>query len=82
MKNKLFKFILCLSAALLAFVDVGAQTRMKVSGSITDAQGPVIGAAVVEKGSSNGATTDANGRYELTVSPNATLVVSCIGYAT
>lgn len=82
MKKNLFKFILCLSAAVLTMVNAGAQTKMKVSGSITDSFGPVIGAAVQEKGSSNGAVTDMNGKYEISVASNATLVVSCIGYTT
>ena len=82
MKTTLLKFILCLSAAVLAMASAGAQTRLKVSGAVSDSNGPVIGAAVMEKGSSNGITTDANGRYELTVPSNATLVVSCIGYTT
>ena len=82
MYKKLFKLILSLSLAFLATANIAmAQTSMKVSGTVVDAQGPVIGAAVMEKGTSNGAVTDIDGKYEITVGGgNATLSVSCIGY--
>jgi len=76
MKSKLFT---CL-AALLVSVTLMAQT--KVTGVVKDAAGPVIGAAVVEQGTSNGTTTDFDGRFELTVKEGATLEVSSIGYKT
>ena len=44
--------------------------------------GPVIGASVMEKGTQNGAVTDLDGNYVITVKPGATLVFSSIGYAT
>ncbi|MBQ8071694.1 MAG: TonB-dependent receptor [Bacteroidales bacterium] len=54
----------------------------KITGTILDENGePVIGAAVMVKGSSVGAITDLDGRYSLEASPEATLVVSCVGYA-
>ena len=54
-----------------------------VSGVVSDVDGPVIGASVVEKGNpSNGVATDVDGRYTLRVAPNATLTVSYLGYAT
>ncbi|UOQ76004.1 TonB-dependent receptor plug domain-containing protein [Hymenobacter sp. 5516J-16] len=40
------------------------------------------GVTVLEKGTSNGATTDADGRYSLTVADNATLTFSFVGYLT
>ncbi|GHT19622.1 SusC/RagA family TonB-linked outer membrane protein [Bacteroidia bacterium] len=53
-----------------------------VSGVVSDADGPIIGASVVEKGNpSNGVSTDVDGKYTLRVSPNAILVVSYLGYA-
>ena len=76
MKSKLFT---CL-AALLVSVTLMAQT--KVTGVVKDAAGPVIGAAVVEQGTSNGTTTDFDGRFELTVKAGATIEVSSIGYKT
>lgn len=56
-----------------------AQTR--VTGTITDNTGEgVIGASVIEKGTTNGAIADLDGKYEITVRPGATLVFSSIGY--
>ena len=58
------------------------QQTKKVSGTIVDAMGPVIGATVQEKGTSNGTVTDINGNYSLNVGPNATLVISYVGFKT
>ena len=59
------------------------QQAKKVSGNVTDAEGPVIGASVVEKGNpSNGAVTDLDGNFTLNVKPGATIVVTYIGYKT
>ena len=41
---------------------------------------PVIGANILEKGTTNGTITDMDGNFTLTVSDNATLLVSYIGY--
>ena len=52
-----------------------------VRGVVVDQLGPVIGAAVVEAGTTNGAVTDLDGNFSLRVSsPDATIEVSCIGY--
>jgi len=58
------------------------QAKKKVTGVVNDAMGPVIGASVMEKGTSNGCVTDLDGNFSLSVSPGATLVVSYIGYLT
>ena len=42
--------------------------------------GPVIGANILEKGTTNGVITDIDGNFALDVQPGATLVVSFIGY--
>jgi TonB-linked SusC/RagA family outer membrane protein len=63
-------------------VSLSAQSR-RISGTVTDATGEaVIGANVVEKGTSNGSITDVDGKFSLNVQPGATLVVSYIGYKT
>lgn len=55
--------------------------QQTVSGSIVDAQNnAIIGANVVEKGTSNGTVTDYNGHFSLNVSQNSILVISYIGY--
>jgi len=56
--------------------------QKSVTGRISDSMGPLIGATILEKGTSNGTVTDMDGRYSLTVKPGATLVVSYIGYVT
>ncbi len=53
----------------------------RISGTVVDGLGPVAGAAVVETGTSNGTSTDLDGRFSLTVSgPDAEVEVSCVGY--
>ena len=76
MKQRIVTFML----ALLATTALFAQN--KVSGTVTDDIGPVVGASVVEKGTNNGAITDLDGKYTITVKRGATLVFSSIGYAT
>ena len=58
-----------------------AQSGHVVQGVVVDQIGPVIGASVVETGTSNGVVTDLDGNFSLRVSsPDATVEVSCIGY--
>lgn len=58
-----------------------ATDRKSISGRITDAQGEaVIGANVVEAGTTNGTVTDIDGRFTLEISAGASLHVSYIGY--
>jgi TonB-linked SusC/RagA family outer membrane protein len=56
------------------------QQSKKVTGYVGDSQGPLIGATVQVKGTSNGAVTDLDGRFELDAPQGATLVVSYVGY--
>lgn len=59
------------------------QNQKAITGIIKDVNGePIIGANVVEKGTTNGTVTDIEGRFSLNVAPGATLVVSYIGYTT
>ena len=58
------------------------QSTKKITGTVSDSQGAVIGASVVEKGTSNGTVTDFDGNFTLNVKPDATLVISYIGYTT
>ncbi|MEM9389063.1 MAG: TonB-dependent receptor [Bacteroidota bacterium] len=52
-----------------------------VSGVVRDADGEtLVGAAILEKGTSNGAVSDTEGRYTINVSPDAILVVTYIGF--
>ena len=56
------------------------QNRKLVSGTVTDSYGPVIGASVVVKGTTNGVITDLDGNFKLEVPMGATIVVSYVGY--
>ena len=59
------------------------QQSKKVTGHVVDADGPIIGASVVEKGNpKNGAITDLDGNFEVNVPKGATLVISYVGYKT
>lgn len=56
-------------------------TRKTVTGTVTDEQGePIIGANVVEKGTTNGTVSDFNGKFNLSVAAHAILQFSYIGY--
>ena len=68
-----------LYATSFAEADV-VQQKKTVTGKVTDAMGPVIGANVLVKGTSNGVITDIDGNFSLEVEPGATLVFSYIGY--
>ncbi len=81
MKNKLLTKLLLLPVVLLMGSTAFAQ--MTVSGTVSDANGPVPGVNVVVQGTANGAQTDFDGNYSISdVSSDATLVFSYIGYAT
>ena len=56
------------------------QQTKQATGQVSDSQGPLIGATVMEKGTNNGTVTDFNGNFSLSVKPGATLVVSYVGY--
>ena len=59
------------------------QQKKFVTGTVIDMNGePVIGANIVEKGTTNGIITDVNGEFSLQVSPDAVLQISYIGYNT
>ena len=75
--TKLMGVVLLCLASIPAFAQGGYQ----VKGVVTDAMGPVIGATVIEKGTSNGASTGLDGDFVLKVSSADALVeISCIGY--
>ena len=76
MRRLMLSFFFLL-ASTLAF----AQTE--ASGIIVDNIGePIIGATVMEKGTSNGTVTDIDGNFRLKTASGATLVISYIGFAT
>ena len=68
-------------ALVLGIALPGFAQKITVHGYVDDEHGePLIGATVMEKGTTNGTATDLDGNFTLTVAPNATLVVSYVGY--
>ena len=70
--------------AVLGLMSLSAAfAQVRVSGTVYDNNGEALaGAGVVEKGTTNGAVTDLEGRYQLSVREGATLEVSFIGFET
>ena len=63
--------------------EVVQQAKRQIKGKVVDAAGEtVIGANVLEKGTTNGVITDIDGNFVLNVSSGATLEISYIGYVT
>lgn len=55
----------------------------RINGKVTDSRGEaIIGANIIEKGTSNGTTTDMDGNFSLNVKPSSILQISYIGYVT
>ena len=75
------KFI---ASALLAMVStIMCAQKIEVSGTVVDPNGEtIIGASIMEKGTSNGTITDFDGNFKLTTASGAKIVVSYIGFMT
>ena len=82
--NTLFKRLFSVLAGLaLGASMLFAQNTVTVKGRVLDsAKEPVIGAAVMQTGTTNGAAADLDGNYTITVPMGASLTVSAIGYET
>lgn len=81
------RFLTAVAAILLLgsmfSTPASAQGGYQVKGVVVDALGPVYGATVMEKGTTNGVSTGIDGDFVLNVSgPEALVEISCIGYAT
>ena len=74
----------CVTLAFLfgAFLSTTAQAQsLSVSGRIVDGTNlPVMGAGIMEKGSSNGTVSDLDGQFTIETKADAILVISCLGY--
>ncbi|OCK41947.1 TonB-dependent receptor [Tenacibaculum soleae] len=70
----------------MCFLFFGTQlinAQLQIKGTIRDSTNePLPGANILEKGTSNGASTDFNGNFTLTTSPNSTLIISFSGFET
>ena len=75
--------LVALAAFSLLSTTISAQNGYTVKGVVIDPLGPVYGATVLERGTSNGVSTGLDGDFVFTVSSADAIVdVSCIGYAT
>jgi len=81
MKHRFIQMLIALGLMMSGAVAM-AQGNVTVRGTVVDAQTkePVIGAIVMQKGTSNAAMVDGDGQYVITVDAGGVLVCSCLGY--
>ena len=85
MKKHNFNIFRTISLSLLLMLGtVAAYAQIAVGGTVIDAANgePIIGASILEIGTTNGTITDFDGNFELTVQPGAKLAISYMGYKT
>ena len=80
--NKQMKQTRRLILSFLSLLTCTIMYAQEIAGTVNDAMGPVIGATVMEKGTTNGTVTDFDGNFKLKVEAGKTLVFSYIGYLT
>ena len=88
MRKQQISVMLCLAALgglmtcpMPVSASVLQSQTIKTQGQVVDEQGePLIGVNVMVKGSRTGAVTDLDGKFQLEVPANATLVISYVGY--
>lgn len=79
MKKYLF---LLMCVLFMVSLDAKAQTT-PISGVVNDVDGaPILGASIMEIGTTNGITTDIDGKFTLNVNPKGKLRISCVGFVT
>lgn len=83
-KYSLFRRVMLLALLFAGLSSVGALAQtIQLTGTVNDATGePVIGASVLEKGTTNGVITDIDGKFNLTVAKGSEVQVSFVGYIT
>ena len=79
MKKHLIQFLM---VCVLSVLSTSAWAQTTVKGIVVDAETtePLIGAAVMEDGTTNGTATDIDGAFELTVSRSGSLTLKYVGY--
>jgi TonB-dependent starch-binding outer membrane protein SusC len=74
-------FLLLLFAGIFTSTNLFAQKTLTIQGNVKDPTGePVIGATIVQKGTTNGTASDMNGNFSLSVPANSTIQISYVGY--
>lgn len=77
--GKILLAFLLLNISLASFA--GVEQQRQISGTVVDVQGiPIIGANIIENGTSNGTVTDVDGNFQFEVSAGAVITISYIGY--
>ncbi len=82
MKSQSFKWSLLL--ALFFWTQMSIAQQIPIQGTVvsdTDKL-PIIGASVIEKGTTNGTITDLDGNFSLNVTPGSVILISYVGYLT
>lgn len=83
MKRNIIRKLWLLTAFMLLTLGASAQQKITVSGHVADSNGEeIIGASVLEVGTTNGTVTDYNGDFKIQVKPKAQLRISYVGYTT
>ena len=81
-ENGFRSLLMTFAVFAMSLVSISAMAApISVVGKVVDVNGePLVGASVVEAGTSNGTITDLDGAFVLSVEPNVTLHVSYVGY--
>ena len=75
--------VLCLVSFGASAAETGSAATIPVGGVVVDAAGiPVIGAFVLQKGTTNGTITDIDGKFSIDVPSDCILEISSMGYVT
>ena len=84
MKNKTFSFVRGLALGFMALMSSVVIAQTTATGVVEDSSTgePIIGASILEVGTTNGTITDFDGNFSLQVSSGATLQISYMGYKT
>jgi TonB-dependent starch-binding outer membrane protein SusC len=73
---------LCLTILMMVFATIAFAQNITVKGRVTEENGtPVSGASVTIKGTTNGTATDASGRFSISVTKGATLIISAVNHS-
>lgn len=75
-------YLRCLSMLLLTLLTITAYAQTTVSGTVRDSQGaPIPAASILVKGTTQGVSSDANGKFTITAAPGSVLVFRYIGFS-
>lgn len=84
MKRQLFNKLKCLflCMSMLRLTQTGWSQDRQVNGKVTAAEdgNPLPGVSIIVKGTTRGTSTGADGTYKISANPNATLILSSLGY--